>query len=64
MTIELLEDSNLIVVMVQKHKKEIIFFSNGRFKKEIVILNIPDLYKYYQKELIQILEEKTKTYLT
>ncbi|WP_395091808.1 hypothetical protein ACF3NR_11105 [Vaginella massiliensis] len=38
-------------------------YLNGKFKKELIVLNIPDLYKYYQKELIDILEEKLKAHL-
>ncbi len=61
--IDILEQSDLIFVMENSHKKEVKDFINGQFKKEIIVLNIPDLYKYYQKELIEILEEKITPYL-
>lgn len=63
LTIETLESADLIFAMEQTHKKQIITFLQGKFKKELIVLNIPDNYKYYQKELIDILEEKMSTYL-
>ena len=62
-TIAILEQSDLIFVMENSHKKEVKDFINGKFKKELIVLNIPDLYKYYQKELIELLEEKVTSYL-
>lgn len=49
--------------MESSHKKEVKNFINGRFKKEIIALDIKDIYKYYQTELIVILEEKISSYL-
>ena len=63
LTIEMLEESDFIFAMENSHKKEVKNFINGEFKKEIVVLNIPDIYKYYQKELIDILAEKLASYL-
>lgn len=63
LTIEMLEGSDLIFVMENTHKKEVQIFINGKLKKELIVLNIPDIYKYYQKELIDILEEKIASYL-
>lgn len=63
LNIELLRDVDFIFVMENKHKKEVKNFINGKFKKEIIILNIPDIYKHFQKELIEILEEKVTFYL-
>ncbi len=62
-TIDILEQSDLIFVMENSHKKEVKDFINGEFKKEIIVLNIPDLYKYYQKELIEALEDRIIPYL-
>lgn len=62
-TIDILEQSDLIFVMENSHKKEVKNFINGKFKKELIVLNIPDLYKYYQKELIEILENRILSYL-
>jgi len=64
LTIEALEESDLIFVMENTHKKEVKNFINGRFQKEIVVLSIPDIYKYYQKELLEILKEKVNCYFT
>src|SRR5690606_8181618 len=58
LTIEVLEQADLIFVMEQKHKKQITDYVNGKFKKELTVLNIPDIYKCYQKELIEILDRK------
>lgn len=63
LTFEELEHADLVFVMEQRHKKLIMNFINGKLKKELIVLNIPDIYKYYQKELIEILEEKLKPYL-
>lgn len=62
-TIDILEQSDMIFVMENSHKKEVKNFINGKFKKELIVLNIPDLYKYYQKELIEILENRILSYL-
>ena len=45
LTIELLEQANIIFVMENSHKKEVKNFINGRFKKEIIVLDIKDIYK-------------------
>ncbi|MGJ8684220.1 MAG: phosphotyrosine protein phosphatase [Nonlabens sp.] len=58
MTQELLENATQIFVMEPKHleaiRKE---FGNGFYNKTTV-LDIPDIYKYGSKELIEILKEK------
>lgn len=48
--------------MEARHKKIIKESLKGGLKKEIIVLNIPDLYKYYQKELIELLQNKMKPY--
>jgi len=57
----ILEQADLIFVMENSHKKEIKNFINGRFKKEIIVLDIKDIYKYYQQELIELLEKKNNS---
>lgn len=59
----ILEQADLIFVMENSHKKEVKNFINGSFKKEIIVLDIKDMYKYYQKELIELLDEKITPYL-
>ena len=63
LTIDILHQSDLIFVMEQRHKKQVMDCLNGKFKKNLIVLNIPDLYKYYQQELIEILEDKITPYL-
>jgi len=63
LTIGILKRADLIFVMENTHKKEVENFINGKFRKELIVLNIPDIYKYYQKELINILKEKMRVYL-
>src|SRR5690606_36649708 len=58
----ILEQADLIYVMENSHKKEIKNFINGRFKKEIIVLDIKDIYKYYQQELIELLEKKNNSF--
>jgi predicted protein tyrosine phosphatase len=55
-----LQNANLILVMETKHKNEINKQMGNRFSKKIEILNIPDNYKYFQIELLRILDEKVK----
>lgn len=62
LTIELLQEADLVFVMENRHKKLIKESLKDQFKKEIIVLEIPDIYKYYQKELIELLEVKMKSY--
>ncbi|UUV21589.1 low molecular weight phosphatase family protein [Paenimyroides aestuarii] len=63
LTINLLKQADLIFVMENNHKKEVDILMNGRLKNEIIVLNIKDIFKYYQRELIEILENKIDHYL-
>ena len=60
MTEELADWADQIIVMEQKHANLINEHTNGNYAKKITILHIPDHYKYYQKELIALLEEKVQ----
>lgn len=61
-TTELTEDlliwADKIFVMESKHFDLIKKHTNKKYANKIVTLNIPDRFKYYSKELIDILEEK------
>ena len=50
--------ADTVYVMEQRHKKAINEHTERKYRTKIVVLNIPDRFKYYQKELISILEEK------
>lgn len=53
-----LEKVDIIYVMEKKHKNFINSITESKYSKSIKVLNIPDIYKYYQKELLIILKEK------
>lgn len=50
--------ADTIYAMEQKHKKEVLRFSKSVNSKKVKVLNIPDHFTYYQKELLEILDEK------
>lgn len=62
LTIELLEWADDVFVMEKKHLTQIKNNTEGKFGKKIKVLRIADIYKYYQKELIDILDNKMKQY--
>lgn len=53
-----LQNADLIFVMETKHKNQINLKTKNKYSKKIETLNIPDIYKYYQNELIEILIQK------
>lgn len=57
-----LEWADVIFVMEQKHNVIIQERFTRKYQHKIIVLNIRDVYKYYQKELIHTLEEKTKAF--
>ena len=59
LTFELMKWADLVIVMEEKHRKIILENGGSEFKKKIKVLGIPDIFKYYQKELIELLEQKT-----
>jgi len=63
LTFELMEWADIILVMEEKHRKIIVENGGSQFGKKINVLVIPDRFKYYQKELIALLEEKVLPYL-
>lgn len=51
--------ADTIYVMEEKHKQRLMaYFPDSVKFKEIIVLNIPDDYKYMDKKLISILKEK------
>jgi predicted protein tyrosine phosphatase len=54
----MLEWADIIYLMENKHKRQIERHVGTAFGNKMCILNIPDDYKYFQDELIQLLEEK------
>ncbi len=55
---ELLAWADAIQVMEKRHKDFILKTFGSSHKSKISILQIPDRYKYYQKELLDLLAER------
>ena len=62
LTEEMLEWADIVFVMENRHAKIIKDTTSTKYRSKIVILSIEDRYKYYQKELIALLEVKTTGY--
>ncbi|MCH2224607.1 MAG: phosphotyrosine protein phosphatase [Crocinitomicaceae bacterium] len=56
--------ADVIIVMEQKHRKAIESLTKDKYRKKISVLNIPDHFKYNQKELIKLLIEKTSDFFS
>jgi len=54
--------ADLIFVMENKHRDLIKQHTSNKYGNKIIVLMIEDKYKYYQKELIDILIEKATPY--
>ena len=50
--------ADTVYVMEQRHKKAINEHTERKYRHKITVLNIPDRFKYFQKELIEILVDK------
>jgi len=59
LTLELLEWADLVIAMEEKHRKFINNSFASSYHHKITVLNIPDKYTYYQKELIDLLMQKS-----
>jgi len=57
---EMLKDADVVYVMENKHRDIIRKNVGDVYNKKIKVLHIKDEYDYYQKELIQLLEDKIK----
>jgi protein-tyrosine phosphatase len=63
-TEKLVNWADLIFVMEKKHKQRIMSkFSHTLYNKEIITLDIPDIYEYMDEELVEILEGAVRGYL-
>ena len=58
LTEDLLEWADKIYVMERRHLDQIQKHTGSRYYSKITILNVPDIYKYYEGNLIALLEEK------
>ncbi|MDG1332534.1 MAG: phosphotyrosine protein phosphatase [Crocinitomicaceae bacterium] len=58
MSEDLAEWADVIYVMEKRHKDLINKHTSASYSKKIRVLHIPDRFKYYQKELIEILEDR------
>ena len=61
---EMLIWADLIFVMENKHSKFLKDTFGNEYQTKVVVLNIEDKYKYYQKELIALLNSKTVKYFS
>jgi predicted protein tyrosine phosphatase len=57
-TEEMVQWADVIYVMEKRHKDQINKHTGENYSKKIRVLHIPDRYKYYQKELIELLDQK------
>lgn len=62
LTEDMLIWADLILVMEKKHLDAIKSYKSGKYRIKIKVLSIQDIYQYYQKELIDILVDKTEKY--
>lgn len=58
LTEDLLEWADKVYVMEKKHLEQIQKHTGSKYYSKIEVLNIRDIYKYYDADLIAILEEK------
>ena len=62
LTEDMLIWADIVFVMGKKHLEAIKNNTSGKYGNKIILLSIQDIYKYYQKELIDILIIKTEKY--
>ncbi|MEP1489746.1 MAG: phosphotyrosine protein phosphatase [Algibacter sp.] len=58
LTEDLLIWADIIYVMEHRHLEQIQKHTGSKYYSKIKVLNIPDIFKYYDSELISILKEK------
>lgn len=64
LTEEVVEWADIVFVMEKKHKTLLNSQTKEKHEKKVKVLGIPDRFKYYQKELIAILEKKLNDFFT
>ena len=62
-TRELVSWADLILVMERDHLGAVKKLNPLKTPKRMAVLDIPDRYSYYQKDLIQLLEKQASPYL-
>ncbi|MEM1002463.1 MAG: hypothetical protein AAGH46_07430 [Bacteroidota bacterium] len=58
LTQEMIEWADKVFLMEEKHLRIIKDHIGTKFFNKMEVLNIPDAYKYFQKELIEVLDKK------
>lgn len=58
LTHNLMTWADMVIVMEEKHKDIILTQGSLSYSEKINVVSIPDIYTYYQKELIDILDQK------
>ena len=58
LTKDLLEWADKVYVMEKKHLDQIQKHTGSKYYSKITVLHIPDIYQYYDKGLLRILDER------
>lgn len=58
LTEDLLEWADKVYFMEKKHLDQIQKHTGSKYYSKVTVLNIPDIYEYYDKALIRILDER------
>jgi len=65
LTDEIINWADLIFAMEEKHRVIITnYFPEASMGKRIIVLNVPDNYYYMEDELVELLKERIKPYLS
>ena len=63
-TSKMIDWADIIFAMEKRHKQRLIeMFPNNITEKRIVVLDIPDEYKYMDSELVEIIKTSVSNYL-
>jgi len=58
LTEDLLQWADKVYVIEKRHLKQIQKYTGSKYYSKIKVLDIPDIFKYYDPELVRILEER------